>query len=58
MRHEKEAPGLLEALRPYTRRLRGLRYPAAPLGERFRRTLFLTAPRLFLAMKRYTPAHS
>ena len=58
MRHEKEAPGLLAALRPYTRRLRGLRYPAAPLGERFRRTLFLTAPRLFLAMKRYTPAHS
>ena len=30
MRHEKEAPGLLAALRPYTRRLRGLRYPAAP----------------------------
>ena len=53
MRHRQLAPDLEAKLRPYAKRLRSLSYPEGGVSERLCRGIFLSSPRLFLALKRY-----
>ena len=55
MRHEKEAPGLLAALRPYTRRLRG---PSLPCGTPWRALPTYALPYRSSTLPRYEALYS